>query len=218
MEKRDLNCRKRADTCTECHAVCSLAYRYLFSICCLWRTAAAQTPTKTSGLLLCQRHVCRRGSEPLHAERELTLSGTRHMRDSFQSQSSGSRMKECRSSVSSLLFEMALQVPSQRKCPTANFRCWGNVEPAGRRRVEFESCSDTRVQLKEGRRMRLLLHAVQRWRGGCSSGCHWTQNLHRKTRANMAPSLFKILVLCSSDPVATKICCCHPACLKCNDM
>lgn len=39
--------------------------------------------------------------------------------------------EELWNSVSSLLFEMALLVPSQRKCPTANFRCWGNIEPAG---------------------------------------------------------------------------------------
>lgn len=45
------------------------------------------------------------------------------------------------------------QVPTQRNGPTANFRCWKNVKPAGHRRgggthrrAKFDWCSDTDVQ------------------------------------------------------------------------
>lgn len=40
------------------------------------------------------------------------------------------KKKRWRPGVSCLLFETALPVQSQRQRPTANFRCWGNVEPA----------------------------------------------------------------------------------------
>lgn len=133
---------------------CCLLSWHLVSVCFLGRKKTDKLTSATAHRhqhrhqdFYCVSSVC--VSEDVWVlesrKRELKLSSTRHTWDSFLSPGSGSRRSDGPVTRTitmlgpSLLFEMAPPVPSQRNGPTANFRCWEDVEPTGHRGHPQES-------------------------------------------------------------------------------